>query len=286
MQPALLSAVAALALAALAPAPSKVVRQTKSFGTVTIDHRAHLARRTPCKSCHGPGPVSKLKFTPRTAHDTCIGCHRDEQRGPTGCRQCHVVPAPPSPASEIVAAAGAPGGAPGAPGLGPPATASVPPPASATEVVPARTESARVLALGGSMIASSDHASIMAPAAVFSLRDEHVLFTTSVELGSAQKDGRTLGLIGGGLVLPVHGRFNALAAVVGGVDAIQGPSVSLLPAVGLRAGVEWLGERYCAGLQVTGLTDLTRSRNEFNETIGGTSFSAMATVGIVLSAGQ
>jgi hypothetical protein len=136
------------------------------------------------------------------------------------------------------------------------------------------------------MIASSDHGSIMAPAAVFTLRDEHVLFTTSVEIGAAQTDGRTLGLVGGGVVLPVHGRFNALAAVVGGIDAIQGPSASLLPAVGLRAGVEWLGERYCAGLQATGLTDLTRSHNQFNETIGGTSFSAMATVGIVLSAGR
>src|SRR5690242_20384849 len=52
-------------LNALPPPPEVVVRQTRYYGTVTIDHRAHLARRSPCVGCHGPGPVTKLEFTPK-----------------------------------------------------------------------------------------------------------------------------------------------------------------------------------------------------------------------------
>src|SRR5690242_1754647 len=60
---------------ALSPAPDRVYLETRSFGTVMVDHRAHLARRVACKACHGPGPVSQIEFTPKSAHDSCRACH-------------------------------------------------------------------------------------------------------------------------------------------------------------------------------------------------------------------
>ena len=76
-------------MGALPTPPKKVVLQTKTYGTITVDHAAHLARRTACRSCHGDGPVAKISFTPRQAHDTCRACHVDLKAGPTDCRGCH-----------------------------------------------------------------------------------------------------------------------------------------------------------------------------------------------------
>src|SRR5512133_2102318 len=76
-------------LEALPPAPQLVVLQTSYYGTITLDHPAHLARRISCKKCHGPGPVRKIEFTPRVAHERCVDCHRVAARGPTQCHGCH-----------------------------------------------------------------------------------------------------------------------------------------------------------------------------------------------------
>lgn len=86
-----LAPLVALALGALPAPPGLVVRETSSFGTVTVDHKAHLAARVRCSACHGPGPVGKITFTARTAHESCRSCHVAQQRGPTECRGCHVV---------------------------------------------------------------------------------------------------------------------------------------------------------------------------------------------------
>jgi hypothetical protein len=68
---------------------------------VTLDHAAHLARKASCKTCHGPGPIQRIDhFEPKVAHDRCIGCHKQEAKGPTGCRDCHVV----KPSADAVAA--------------------------------------------------------------------------------------------------------------------------------------------------------------------------------------
>ena len=85
-------------LDALPPAPQVVTLQTGYYGTMSIDHRAPLARKISCKMCHGPGQVGKIAFTPRIAHDRCVECHRVEARGPTACNGCHVKP-PLRPAS-------------------------------------------------------------------------------------------------------------------------------------------------------------------------------------------
>ncbi len=104
----------AVGVVALAPVPDKVVLETKSFGTVTLDHAAHLRERATCKTCHGPGPIKKIEgWTPRQAHDICVACHKDLKRGPTGCRQCHVVK--PAPQPPILLEGEAPKGAAAAP---------------------------------------------------------------------------------------------------------------------------------------------------------------------------
>ena len=79
----------ALGTAGLPPVPRKVVFPTRR-GDVTLDHAAHLARRTSCPKCHGPGQVGKFMddFGMERAHLVCAGCHR-EYNGPTNCTGCH-----------------------------------------------------------------------------------------------------------------------------------------------------------------------------------------------------
>jgi hypothetical protein len=84
--------VLSISMLALPPPPQKVVRVTRCFGEVVLDHHAHLARRTACRSCHGNGVVGKLALPPRLAHDRCRGCHIVEHRGPVDCRGCHALP--------------------------------------------------------------------------------------------------------------------------------------------------------------------------------------------------
>lgn len=317
---------------ALAPAPGKVLLQTRSFGAVTLDHPAHLARKIACKQCHGPGPVRKPEFTPRTAHETCVTCHREREHGPTKCRDCHIVPsqgdAPVQVAAGEVAgkqlakdagqagATGAPRadgapralvasagvsastGASASPGpsaiAGASSTSSAPvgaaapaAPASFVDEAPApsHTEFVRAVSVGYSGLHSSGNYTT-GIALVLTAREDNFLLLQSVERtigGIGDAGGRTLGLAGAGVVIPLRGRFNLLATGVGGVDAPEKPSASILPAAGVRLGVEWLGRQSCVSLWATGLTDLVRSVDPVTrESIGGTTFSLAMTAGFIL----
>ncbi len=96
-----------LVLAALPTPPHKVVFPTRK-GDVTLDHAAHLARRTPCKACHGPGVVGKLEdWEYQRAHLVCVGCHRDGGRGPIVCSGCHAPQPDPQPQAATAPAGGA-----------------------------------------------------------------------------------------------------------------------------------------------------------------------------------
>ena len=65
------------------PTPPKTVVRHTYFGDVTIDHEAHLARHARCVQCHGSGPIRKIKrFTPKVAHERCVGCHQQANKGP------------------------------------------------------------------------------------------------------------------------------------------------------------------------------------------------------------
>lgn len=87
-----IGALVAVGAGSLPSPPQRAVFHTRVFGEVTLDHAAHLARRTPCRSCHGEGPVKKVEHLGAArAHEVCRGCHQELARGPTGCRDCHVV---------------------------------------------------------------------------------------------------------------------------------------------------------------------------------------------------
>jgi hypothetical protein len=76
--------------AAVLPPPPLTVVFKNAKGDVTLDHLAHNARRTPCASCHGPGVVGKIEgFEMQRAHMVCVGCHREQARGPRLCKECH-----------------------------------------------------------------------------------------------------------------------------------------------------------------------------------------------------
>jgi hypothetical protein len=287
------------ALGTLAPAPEKVVRTTRSFGTVTIDHRAHLARKAHCADCHGKGPVTKIEFTPRLAHDRCIGCHREQKRGPMSCRECHEVKPPPLPstlqakgpagAAELAAAkpAGAAVTSTGAVGA---AAVAAAPPAGAGALASARSTPTddgvlergqrflRILSAGFAGSSGAGQGASGGAAFYFTARQDGYLMSVSVET-----PGRTLGLVGGGAVLQLRPHFNALALCVGGFDAATSPSLKMMPALGGRVGVEWLGDRSTVGLSVTGLSDLVRATDQTGNSMGGFTLSFAATVGWVIA---
>jgi hypothetical protein len=223
-----------------------VVRETKSFGTVNIDHAAHLARRAACGACHVSGRVGKIKFeTPRMAHEACRGCHVTVSKGPTECRGCHVVGPDEGIANAVAAATPPPASAqPGSPGpagtLGPPGTpaagtaASGPPPeAGLDEGLASRS---RILEIGVAAMASGRQGSSLAPS--FTLvggRGDLVLSHTLV-LGGVTK-GRTQFLVGLGRAWPVRKRVRGAVEGLVGIDATQSP-VFMSPAVGVRAGFD------------------------------------------------
>jgi hypothetical protein len=238
---------------ALPPPPTTVTRQTKMYGSVTIDHAAHLARRVACKACHGPGPVRPIVFTPRVAHDRCRGCHTQIARGPTSCNGCHVVTKP----DEALAKTDAPVTT---------VAAVVPAAPSRAEVLAALVPDVpppsfhRSVELGVTTLVS--HGELFHGPTVHLVGhygDDLLTYTLSIPGGATR--GRTQFLVGGGreFVLSRRTRWSALG--VAGLDATYDPG-TVLPGLGLRLGVEvaapWSAIRTVA-LQLTALTDVVGS---------------------------
>ena len=63
----------------------------------------------------------------------------------------------------------------------------------------------------------------------------------------------------------------------------QKPALAVMPALGARAGIEWLGQRTTFGLSVTGVSDLVRRTDPLGNQLGGVSFAVAATVGWVVA---
>ncbi|HET8542174.1 MAG TPA: cytochrome c3 family protein [Anaeromyxobacter sp.] len=80
--------VVALALSAL-PTPPTQVKYAAETGDVMFDHAAHVARREPCRTCHGNGPAQKVELGRQKAHVLCVGCHAAARAGPKSCYACH-----------------------------------------------------------------------------------------------------------------------------------------------------------------------------------------------------
>jgi hypothetical protein len=281
---------------ALPVPPQQVVRETRYFGTVTIDHAAHLARRAACVSCHGPGPVSKLELTPKLAHDRCVGCHKAQARGPIACRDCHVThdlpPVTVATSGSTAPPAAAPGGAQAVAartGDGPApsaaAVATVPPPPLAAAAAfgdgadaPGRGSFRHVLEVGYT------GGQGWGPSLRLSSRQGNVLFTHTVERLAGGPGARTLGLLGAGVLVPLRYRVNVRATAAAGFDAVERPLVAFLPTAGASVGVEWFTRGSGVGsvhLSVTGLADLGR-RSALGQRAGGTLVLATLATGLAL----
>ncbi|ABC81662.1 cytochrome c3 family protein [Anaeromyxobacter dehalogenans] len=283
-------------MTALPPPPSKVVRTTKTYGTVTLDHAAHLARKISCKSCHGNGAVTKIEFTPRQAHDTCRSCHVQLAKGPTDCRGCHVVPpkeapavaeAAPAPAAGAVIRAGearpvmsagpSAGAATGVAAVrGAAAVPSLPHgDAGEVEPGPALAPFVRTLEAGLSVLGGTGQDLVAGPSVRLTSHYDRALLTHSLDWVGGRDQGRVLFMVGGGAELPVHERVSLQLVGIGGVDA-AGSTVVLMPALGARVGLAW--RRPVSWLDTltfsfSGVSDLVRRRNDLGEREGGTMFA-------------
>lgn len=275
-----LGAALAVLVTALPPAPEKVVRQTKSYGTITFDHKAHLARRVSCRVCHVSGPVtSRVKYTPRSGHDACRGCHVQVAKGPTDCKGCHTI------APKTTAVAAAQPVAPtrltrtvatfDGPPLGPHELGRfvAPPEGDPAEVYGKSVE------FGLTTIVGERQGLIAGPSVQLLAHSGRNVITWGLAFSGTLAHGRTQFLIGGGRSFPLGRRVRGTAVALGGLDATHSPA-STLPALGLRGSVEWLSTRpWSLGFSLTALTDLTRG-DSHGQTTGGT------TVGLGFFAGR
>jgi len=271
-----LPAVQDLVEQAQAPAPTIVELKTGYYGTVTVNHAAHLERKAHCKDCHGPGRVGPIEFTPKLAHDRCRSCHSERKQGPTDCRGCHVLPPPAPEAAE-------------APAKEPPAPAAAPQAAPTT--APARHgaiaeihEEVRLdeppppMPFLRSVQAGGVAGNGAGLSVRVSLRRDALMVSQSVDYMGGWGRSRTLVTLGLGASVPLE-RIDALrveAEGLGGLDVAGAPGPEALPAVGARVGVAWAppwARRFPLFLTVTALVDL------FHGTLASPA-CAYATVGV------
>jgi hypothetical protein len=292
--------------AALPPPPQKVTLEN-SYAPVIFSHAGHLARRTSCKACHGEGPVRKIgRFQPKVAHDLCRSCHVQVAKGPTACTGCHhKKPAPvmelaKGPATQnAIATVERPAGwfdqaaavqayevaaAWPAPARGQSADLSA---VSAYELELPYSAARRTVWAGGSMLAGSGMATSAALAVGVNFRESGYQFSETLEWSGMGGGRRTLGLLGGGIVRPVHPQWTAHILGVGGFDAIGAGWASFLPVAGARAGLEWTSPRrfvHSFDVSVTALADLTRGHDPSGTRTGGAVLSVCVSAGLDLSA--
>jgi hypothetical protein len=261
------SAAASGAFAMPAP-PKTVVRETRYYGTVTIEHEAHVARHAPCASCHGPGVITKPVYTPKLAHDRCVGCHAREERGPQKCQDCHVRTSPPS--SQLAAASTLGGGE------APPRPAPAPPELDAANVASAMEAFDRPPRRAREPFVRNLEVGLAGGAGLglsvrFASHQDWFVFSQSVDALRSSGDGRTVALLGTGLTTPLNRDTFLEASVVAGFDAVDLPVVVVFPALGLRTGVEFRQPRpflQNVTASLTCVADL--SRRAFGRDVGGT----------------
>ena len=254
---------------ALAPAPRVVMLKTTYYGVIAVNHAAHLARKIHCIECHGPGPVTHIEFTPKIAHERCRNCHAEGKRGPTECRGCHNMAAPGTIVTGLRAI--------GAPVI----DAAM---LQAQEDAKRAAEARRLASAGAVPTAAELHAFADAPSTL--------PFRHTIELGGAAGEGygfmarassrrdwfevssslhrltgpglaRSTLLLGAGgwWPTPTTPTLGFTTELLGGLDAVQRPTVRLSAATGARLGVEWTPDwrpRLPIRLAVSGLVDLFR----------------------------
>ena len=258
--------------------PQTVVRHTY-FGDITIDHAAHLARHAKCVQCHGPGPVRKIrKFTPKVAHERCIGCHQQVAKGPEKCAGCHVKP----PAAEVAGA--------GADGLSAP-----PPPPHLVEPDPTNVASALAAFDKPETLLSTEPfhrrlefglaaGSGLGPSVRLATHHEWWVMSEAVEGLRGARTARTVALLGFGYLRPANKGTVVEVTAVGGLDLIDRPVTAVFPVLGIRAGVEWRQPlpRFLQqfGVSCTLLGDL--GSKAFGQDVGGAVFYGSFTTGFAV----
>ncbi len=128
---------------------------------------------------------------------------------------------------------------------------------------------------GGSGAAAGLSASIR-------MQQDGFVVSNSLEWSGDGSRGRMLGLLGAGAVIPVRERWTAHVLGVGGFDAL---GASFLPAIGARAGFEWLGGRawvQSMELSLTEVADLGRAVGPSGERLGGFVTSVSVSAGMDL----
>jgi hypothetical protein len=268
---------------ALPPPPQIVKRETGYYGTVSIDHRAHLARRAGCKTCHGPGPVTKIEFTPRLAHDRCVGCHQTAQRGPTDCTGCHVKR---EAETQLASATAGPKGA-GAPGS--PAPAPVAEPSAAEGSISAPAPAVQEVLASAQMVRRLD-VGLAAGSAIgaslgFSFASESFLLEQGIDRLSGADDVRTFVTFGAGIARSLRRDLQLVALGLGGLDAVAKPASGLMPALGGRVAVEWTPPRswvvQTLRFSLSGVVDVA-NRQALGRDLGGTHVYATLSTGFQL----
>lgn len=265
-----------MVLEALPPPPLTVIRETRYYGTVTIDHRAHLARRAACKSCHGPGSITKIEYTAKVAHDRCIGCHQQVSAGPVNCQGCHVKTVS-LPVVDVAEAAA------------PVPLDAAPPPPNPDNLAAAFAALNRPIDPGGILGKESFYRYLEVGLAAgrgqgvsvrIASHQNFIVVTQSVERMMSDRDARTIGMLGAGISHPIHSRVSFEVVGLAGFDALDRPLLAMLPAIGGRTGLEWRPHfKFLKQLtaSVTGVYDLSTRRLQSTKVGGTTIYGTVAT---------
>jgi hypothetical protein len=260
-----IGAAMAVLVAALPPPPETVVRETKSYGTVTIPHAKHLALRVACRDCHGAGRIRKVKFTPRSAHTACRSCHVERQAGPVDCKGCHTLPP-----KTIEVAVAAPAVEAQAPAPRPSILDPLMTPLSPEERM--WTRFPRTAEVGFTMLTGVSQSVVFGPSFYVTGRTGPTAVSYGLSFAGGGNDGRTQLLAGGGGWFIARPRVRVTGVALCGIDAAHDP-VTLMPAVGGRASIEFLHDSaWTFGLSATGLVDLANTKID-GEQVGGATFS-------------
>jgi len=282
------------ALHSVPNAPVTVDLHTRYFGTVTVTHAKHLERHISCKKCHGTGPVGELHpMEPKLAHDRCRGCHVEQKRGPTDCRACHSLPAaapetpvqgPPAEEGGPVAAS-SPAGAVAAPvaqrrGLAMQTPDEYRQTETEIDLVGAHSPVfRRVLEFG---IAAGDG---VGPSVQVTSKQRGIAMALGADRLVSTDRTRTTALAGAGITRAFGNRLDLSALALAGCDIVERPSVGVVPALGLRLGVEFTprgwGPVQTLHLALTGRVDLMHASTPTG-TVGGSEVFATFATGLAL----
>jgi cytochrome c553 len=75
---------------AVLAAGSETIELPASIGKVTFNHKQHQEKLKDCTKCHATAAGGKIEgFGKDLAHKTCKGCHAENNKGPTACKDCH-----------------------------------------------------------------------------------------------------------------------------------------------------------------------------------------------------